>query len=95
MMSAIVWLVILQRPQIRSMTYRWIQMHPFEKGWRVIVKHQKIYYYDGVTNTVLKYYKAFFDEYLCKSVRESEPFLDIEKVDDVAEEVIRELKILR
>ena len=67
----------------------------YGKAKEITMSDQKIYYYDGVTNTVLKYYKAFFDEDLCKSVRQNEPFLDIEKVDDIAEEVIRELKMLR
>ena len=67
----------------------------YGKAKEITMSDQKIYYYDGVTNTVLKYYKAFFGEDLCKSVRESEPFLDIEKVDDIAEEVIRGLKMLR
>ena len=65
------------------------------KTKKITVSDKKIYYYDGVVNTVLKYYKAIFGGDLCKSVRESEPFLDIEKVDDVAEEVIRELKLLK
>lgn len=65
------------------------------KAKETTMSNEKIYYYDGVVNTVLKYYKAFFNEDLCKNVRKSEPFLDIEKVDDVAEEVIRELKMLK
>lgn len=65
------------------------------KSKEITMSDKKIYYYDGVVNTVLKYYKAFFNEDLCKSVRESEPFLDIEKVDDIAEEVIRELNLLK
>ena len=67
----------------------------WSKAKEITVSDKKIYYYDGVVNTVLKYYKTIFGQDLCKSVRESEPFLDIEKVDDIAEEVIRELNMLK
>jgi len=71
-------------------------LQDLKEAWDIVIdlniSERRIYRYEGVVDSILKYYRLLFKEDLCKSSPSGERILDIKQVMEAIQKVNEDIK---
>ena len=71
-------------------------LQDLEEAWDIVVglniSERRVYRYEGIVDSILKYYRLLFQEDLCKYSPSGEQILDIKQVIEAIQKVNKDIK---